>query len=62
MDICFCKSLKDMTSKGLLLLGEDSNHEGDKIRQKGATKIHTAMITPVIALHDMEMGNLRCSG
>lgn len=35
-----------MLSKGLLLLGEDSNHEGDKICQKGATKIHTAMITP----------------
>jgi hypothetical protein len=51
-----------MLSKGLLLLGEDSNHEGDKICQKGATKIHTAMITPVIAVHDMEMGNLRCSG
>jgi hypothetical protein len=46
MDICFCKSLKGMLSKGLLLLGEDSNHEGDKIYQKGATKIHTAMITP----------------
>jgi hypothetical protein len=35
-----------MLSKGLLLLGEDSNHEGDKICQKGATKMHTAMITP----------------
>lgn len=35
-----------MLNKGLLLLGEDSNHEGDKICQKGATKIHTAMITP----------------
>lgn len=35
-----------MLSKGLLLLGEDSNHEGDKIYQKGVTKIHTAMITP----------------